>query len=171
MAIRSSVLAWRIPGTEEGGGLPSMGSHRVWHDWSDLAAAYVRWMLSQSFFAPGFLFQRYTCEGHWYGRGQHSTVWLYHGLSILLLLVMFLGAQVYACPMCASKDGTASMHMLCFSRHHQAVFQSHHPSTLPSAIHEDSSCFVHACSCPTLCDPMDCSLPGSSVPGTFQQEY
>ena len=32
MATRSSVLAWRIPGTEEPGGLPSMGSHRVGHD-------------------------------------------------------------------------------------------------------------------------------------------
>ena len=39
MAIHSSVLAWRIPGTGEPGGLPSMGSHRVGHDWSDLAAA------------------------------------------------------------------------------------------------------------------------------------
>ena len=39
MAAHSSVLAWRIPGTEEPGGLPSMGSHRVGHDWSDLAAA------------------------------------------------------------------------------------------------------------------------------------
>ena len=39
MATHSSVLAWRIPGTMEPGGLPSMGSHRVGHDWSDLAAA------------------------------------------------------------------------------------------------------------------------------------
>ena len=39
MAIHSSVLAWRIPGTGEPCGLPSMGSHRVGHDWSDLAAA------------------------------------------------------------------------------------------------------------------------------------
>ena len=39
MATHSSVLAWRIPGTEEPGGLPSMGLHRVEHDWSDLAAA------------------------------------------------------------------------------------------------------------------------------------
>ena len=39
MATHSSVLAWRIPGAEEPGGLPSMGSHRVGHDWSDLAAA------------------------------------------------------------------------------------------------------------------------------------
>ena len=39
MATHSSVLAWRIPGTGEPGGLPSMGSRRVGHDWSDLAAA------------------------------------------------------------------------------------------------------------------------------------
>ena len=38
MATHSSVLAWRISGTGEPGGLPSMGSHRVGHDWSDLAA-------------------------------------------------------------------------------------------------------------------------------------
>ena len=38
-ATHSSVLAWRIPGTGETGGLPSMGSHSVGHDWSDLAAA------------------------------------------------------------------------------------------------------------------------------------
>ena len=39
MAAHSRVLAWRIPGTGEPGGLLSMGSHRVGHDWSDLAAA------------------------------------------------------------------------------------------------------------------------------------
>ena len=39
MATHSSVLAWRVPGTGEPGGLPSMESHRVGHDWSDLAAA------------------------------------------------------------------------------------------------------------------------------------
>ena len=39
MATHSSVLAWRIPGTGEPGGLLSMGLHRVGHDWIDLAAA------------------------------------------------------------------------------------------------------------------------------------
>ena len=39
MATHSSVLAWRILGMGEPGGLPSMGSHRVGHNWSDLAAA------------------------------------------------------------------------------------------------------------------------------------
>ena len=39
MASHSSTLAWRIPGMEDPGGLPSMGLHRVGHDLSDLAAA------------------------------------------------------------------------------------------------------------------------------------
>ena len=39
LATHSSVLAWRIPEMGEPGGLPPVGSHRVRHDWSDLAAA------------------------------------------------------------------------------------------------------------------------------------
>ena len=39
MATHSNILAWRIPGTGEPGGLPFMGSYTVGHDWSDLAAA------------------------------------------------------------------------------------------------------------------------------------
>ena len=46
MATHSSVLAWRIPGTGEPGGLPSLGSHRVRHNWRDLAAAaYVLYII------------------------------------------------------------------------------------------------------------------------------
>ena len=41
MATHSSVLAWRIPGTGEPGGLPSIGSRGVRHDWRDLAAVYT----------------------------------------------------------------------------------------------------------------------------------
>ena len=48
MATHSSILAWRIPGSGEPGGLPSMGSHRVGHDWSDLAAAAaLLWSVSE----------------------------------------------------------------------------------------------------------------------------
>ena len=39
MATHSSVLAWRIPGTGDPGRLPSMGSHRVGHDWSDSSSS------------------------------------------------------------------------------------------------------------------------------------
>ena len=45
MATHSSVLAWRIPGTGEPGGLLSMGSHRVGHDWSDLAKREKSWRI------------------------------------------------------------------------------------------------------------------------------
>ena len=40
MAIHSSILAWRIPWTEEPGGLQSIGSHRVGHNWSNLACTF-----------------------------------------------------------------------------------------------------------------------------------
>ena len=64
MATHSSVLAWRIPGTQEPGGLPSMGSHRVGHDWSDLAAAAAASVLANDLFshpsAPVFPSSRTT---------------------------------------------------------------------------------------------------------------
>ena len=50
MATHSSVLAWRIPGTRSLGGLPPMGSHRVRHDWSGLAAAVAAWTKWNCFF-------------------------------------------------------------------------------------------------------------------------
>ena len=52
MATHSSVLAWRIPGTAGPGGLPSMGSHRVRHDWSDLAAAAAKVLNGKGIRAP-----------------------------------------------------------------------------------------------------------------------
>ena len=52
MATHSRVLAWRIPGTGEPGGLPSMGLHRVGHDWSDLVTADVFLELSCIFDDP-----------------------------------------------------------------------------------------------------------------------
>ena len=50
MATHSSTLAWKIPWAEEPGGLPSMGSHRVGHNGSDLAAAaaIIKRQISQS---------------------------------------------------------------------------------------------------------------------------
>ena len=51
MASHSCVLACRIPGTGEPGGLPSMGSHRVGHDWSDLAAVNItKWLTFNLFY-------------------------------------------------------------------------------------------------------------------------
>ena len=55
--VHSSVLAWRIPGTGEPGGLPSMGTHRVGHDWGDL----------QQQKGSGWLFTVPTCPHSWSG--------------------------------------------------------------------------------------------------------
>ena len=55
MATHSSVLAWRIPGMGEPGGLPSMGSLRVRHDWSNLAAAAAAAMYRSSSCPISFL--------------------------------------------------------------------------------------------------------------------
>ena len=53
MATHSSVFAWRIPGTGEPGGLLSVGSRRVGHDWSDLAAAAAA-LLKKCLWSPGY---------------------------------------------------------------------------------------------------------------------
>ena len=54
MASHSSVLAWRIPGTGEPGGLLSMGSHRVRHDSSNLAAAATAGYMHRSWIAGSY---------------------------------------------------------------------------------------------------------------------
>ena len=67
MATHSSVLAWRIPGMAGPGGLPSMGSHRVGHDWSDLAAAaagFNWWWVETCFlYSSMTLSMRQVCGG------------------------------------------------------------------------------------------------------------
>ena len=96
MATHSSVLAWRIPGTGEPAGLPSMGSHRVGHNWSNLATAA----------AAG---DEATSEHEWkricYNLGfffscvQHSLV------SLLFPSLLFLSTSVLK-PLGKSEEGS-----------------------------------------------------------------
>ena len=76
MATHSSVLAWRIPGTGEPGGLPSTGSHRVGHDWSDLAAATHIY---------SFIFRFPSHLGHHRALSRDS-----HSLSISSIVVYYV---------------------------------------------------------------------------------
>ena len=82
MATHSSVLAWRIPGTGEPGGLPSMGSHRVGHDWRDLAAAAAR-HVSEEWHGPlGILYRNILTVIHLklihiLEQMQSCTVWAF----------------------------------------------------------------------------------------------
>ena len=90
MATHSSVLAWRIPRTVEPGGLPSMGSHRVGHDWSDLAAAvtiyfdyscsyYFCILISILSHCPSFTFT-FTSKIHTYTHTHAFELWCWRRL-------------------------------------------------------------------------------------------
>ena len=78
MATHSSTLAWRIPGTEEPSGLPSMGLHRVGHDWSDLAAAAAAaaWMAFLTHYWDCSLLVLYFSVNKWKWKSLRC-VWLF----------------------------------------------------------------------------------------------
>ena len=83
MATHSSVLAWRIPGTRKPGGLLSMGSHRVRHDWCDLAAAaliIIIFYTHMDFFLVAFILKRVCCNFH------HVCTLAYFSFSVPSLL-------------------------------------------------------------------------------------
>ena len=123
MATHSSVLAWRIPGTEEPGGLPSVGSHRVGHDWSDLAAAAADLGKAIDFHMLAFIMCYYTT--------------FFHCLSSIFLLFFW--------------------YLLDF------------PGREPDQLHIPAAATAKSLqSCPTLCDPIDVSPPGSPAPGILQ---
>ena len=77
MVTHSSVLAWRIPGMEEPGGLPSMVLHRVGHDWSDLATAAVVEEINHQYSLEGLeLKLQYFGHLMWKANSLEKTVML-----------------------------------------------------------------------------------------------
>ena len=93
MATHSSALAWRIPGMEEPGGLPSMGSHKVGHDWSDLAAAwwFIRgyWIQFPVLYSRILLFTHFIYNGlHLLTSNSHSILSPHSPLAITNLFCM-----------------------------------------------------------------------------------
>ena len=87
MATHSSVLAWRIPGTGEPGRLLSMGSHRVGHDWSDLAAA-----------AAAFI----------HAHPEKFTKQSYTKMIFTILIVTLRSWKYFGCP--SLEEWTSKMH-------------------------------------------------------------
>ena len=121
MATHSSVLVWGIPGTGEPGGLPPMGSHRVRHDWSDLAAA---------------------AAGDWQQELEHRI--------------------------CTSEKLFRSeprdvMKVTSWSGLLEESTEKPDPVLLEDMCPCCCCCCWVAQSCPTVCDPMDCSTPGFPV--------
>ena len=74
MATHSSVLAWRIPAMGEPGGLPSIGSHRVGHNWSDLAAAPWK----ESYDRPRHCIKKQKCHFSHKGPSSQSNGFFSH---------------------------------------------------------------------------------------------
>ena len=135
MATCSSVLAWRIPGTGEPGGLPSLGSHRVRHNWSDLAAVYVK-----------------TTSFH-----LGTLQWL----KCCQFIIM---ASLLNCSRGTRKKDPILLKgylILYFIWKLESYIGS---GTLAAAAKSLQSC-------PTLCDPIDGSPPGSAVPEFSRQEH
>ena len=116
MATHSSVLAWRIPGTQEPGGLPSVGLHRVGHDWSNLAAANHSELLQMGWMEK-------PCSKSFIEKRKRRN-----------FSVQLLPDSHFHCSPCERWK-------------------------VESEISQ---------SCPTFCNPMDCSLPGFSIHGIFQ---
>ena len=93
MAAHSSIFAWRIPGTEEPIGLPSMGSHRLGHDWRDSAAVAMgpdAMILVFLIFSlkPAFLLSSFTLIKRLFRSSSLSAIRMVS--SAYLRLLMFL---------------------------------------------------------------------------------
>ena len=144
MATHSSVLAWRIPGKGEPHGLPSMGTHRVGHDWSDLAVAA----------AVGLIYIFYI---------------FIHDLMILIAMLISAAAatakSLQSCPIVRPHRWQPTRLPSPWDSPGKNTGLGCH-FLLPCAKVKSES--EVAQSCPTLSDPMDCSLPGSSIHGIFQ---
>ena len=88
MATHSSVLAWRVPVMAEPGGLPSMGSHRVRHDWSDLAAAAFKLKII-------FLLRKKISLDHHWQRGVDDFILSFNLIIILKSRLNFRSPDFY----------------------------------------------------------------------------
>ena len=212
MATHSSVLAWRIPGMGEPGGLPSIGSHRVGHDWSDLAANCCCSVAKScpvlckpmDCSLPGFPVPHHLPEfaqvHHWIGDAtqpshslspsspsafnlsQHQGIFWWVSSSIKWPKYWnfsispskeysgLISFQIDWFDLLAVQ-GTLKSRLQHRSQKHQFF------STLPSSLSSSQICMwllERPCEsenhmvCLTLCNSMDCSLPGSSVHGIHQ---
>ena len=159
MATHSSVFAWIIPGTEEPGGLPSMGLHRVRHDWSNLAAAAAVCLASLPLACLGrkdFTGQGSSC--------QPSLFWPHH--AACGILVPQPGIQPIPLAL-----GVQSLNHWTARTAREVPPLSFLNSASASSLRATCGLKVKvliAPLCLTLCDPMDCSPPSSSVHGILQ---
>ena len=162
MAPHSSVLAWRVPGMGEPGGLPSMGSHRVRHGWSDLAAAarlviaflpkskrlLISWLQSPS----AVILEPAKIKSATVSIVSPSICYEVMGQDVMTLVVLMTSFK----PAFSLSSFTFIKRLFSFSSISSIRMVS---AAVPVKSRQ---------SCPTLCDPIDSSSTGSSVPGILQ---
>ena len=102
VATHSSTLAWRIPEMREPRGLPTMGLHRVGHDWSDLAAAAAAWLIHSLFFST---------MAHFYGFVQPVIPLLTSGFSVWFYF-RFWRIRIYLMELILTSFFTLLFHLL-----------------------------------------------------------
>ena len=118
MATHSIALVWRIPGTAESGGLPSMGSHRVGHDWSDLAAAARVYQFLLDWIST-FLFEMlwaYSLENTHCVHSVHRVFWpraVYHAEPTMLTVTLYSAAILNTICKCSLKSITFVSSLCC----------------------------------------------------------
>ena len=169
MATHSSVLAWRIPGTGQPGGLLSVGSHRVGHDWSDLAAAaaaqlYLTLCDPLGYSPPGSSVHEIFRQEYWSGLSFPPPRDLLNpGIKPRspALQEDSLPAEARGKP---KNTGVGSLSLL------QRIFpiQESKRDLLHCRRFWAAAAAKSLQSCPTLCDPIDGSPPGSPIPGILQ---
>ena len=160
MATHSSVFAWRIPGTREPGGLPSMGSHRVRHDWRDLAAAAAALCL----------------EVKW---GDNIQPWLWRGIKLVNSNQKEVGVPLLIPDKIdfrtrsniRDKKRYYTMIRRWLIQAYVRILNEHGlnhkcPNSMRETLLKQKS--EVAQSFPALCDPIGCNLPGSSIHGILQ---
>ena len=134
MATCSSVPAWRIPGTGEPGWLPSMGSHRVGLDWSDLAAAAAG--LPPKFFVCGIFVLSLIWENSNLNRSKNKFL----SLPPLSYLKIYIYIFIFGC------TGSSLLCRLSLVEHGLQVwgFQDLQPAGSLVAAHRLNSCGAQA---------------------------
>ena len=167
MAPHSSVLAWRIPGTGELGGLPSMGLHTVGHDWSDwVAAAAVSTVTMKILKLFPKLHKSLGSGSQLHGQAWFPILQGQVGITVLhSVLLLLLLSRVSRVRPCATPRWQPTWLPRPWDSPGKNTGVGCHFIFQCTKVKSESEV---AQSCPTLSDPMDCSLPGSSIHGIFQ---
>ena len=167
MATHSSILTYEIPWTEEPGGLQSMGSQRVWHNWVTEHSKHrlLPRRIPMPWTGPD------EC-GNDIGLGMANwwiTFWDGAHLHLLVSGPVASGAYSVNSPFthCSAQPGEVSVLRLATQTTAPSPPTSSEAGVSPRPLSPSHLCVLCLVtqSCPTLCNPMDCSLPGSSVHG------